>query len=58
MSAYDDPEIVWRVKKDHHAGLIVASHDRDRVQTLLSSYLTRFYNDFHTSLPAPDKATN
>ena len=58
MSAYNDPEIVWRVEKDHHAGLIVASHDRDRVQSLLTSYMSRFYVDFHTSLPAPDKPTN
>jgi biotin carboxylase len=58
MSAYTDPEIVWRVVKDHHAGLIVASPRRERVQELLTSYTERFYHDFHTSLPAPDKATN
>lgn len=58
MSAYTDPEIVWRVKKDHHAGLVVCSSRRERVQELLTSYMDRFYHDFHTSLPAPDKATN
>jgi hypothetical protein len=58
MSTYTDPEIVWRVTKDHHAGLIVASDDRARVQSLITSYMERFYTDFHTSLPAPDKATN
>lgn len=58
MSAYTDPEIVWRVKKDHHAGLVVCSPERERVQDLLTSYTDRFYHDFHTSLPAPDKATN
>ncbi len=30
-SAYDDPEIVWRLNKLHHAGLLVASHDPARV---------------------------
>jgi biotin carboxylase len=57
-SAYDDPEIVGRVTKDHHAGLIISSPDRHRVANLLSSYKERFYSDFHTSLPAPEKATN
>jgi biotin carboxylase len=58
MSAYDDPEIVMHVTKDHHAGLIVASDDSQRVQSLLKSYMERFYHDFHASLPAPDKATH
>ena len=31
MSAYTDPEIVIRVRKSHHAGLIVASPDSERV---------------------------
>ena len=25
LSAYDDPEVVWRLEKPHHAGLIVRS---------------------------------
>ena len=58
MSGYTDPEIVWRLEKDNHAGLIVAADDPERVQQLLSSYTDRFYRDFHTSLPAPDRATN
>src|SRR3954468_10861868 len=32
LSAYTDPEIVLRVHKRHHAGLIVASADESRVQ--------------------------
>ena len=56
MTAYDDPEIVMRVDKRHHAGLIVTSRDEARVRTLLDSYASRFYTDFHTSAPAPDRA--
>jgi biotin carboxylase len=56
-SAYTDPEIVWRLKKHHHAGLIVASKDPERIQELLESYIPRFYQDFHASLPLPDKPT-
>ncbi len=56
-STYTDPEIVVRLKKHHHAGLIVASKDPERVQELLESYIPRFYQDFHASLPLPDKPT-
>jgi hypothetical protein len=55
LSAYTEPEIVWRMHKHHHAGLIVASSDPKRVQELLESYMARFYEDFLTSMPAPDK---
>jgi biotin carboxylase len=56
-SDYNDPEIVWRLNKRHHAGLIVASKDAARVLDLLDSYTPRFYQDFHARLPAPDKPT-
>lgn len=54
-SSYDDPEIVWRLNKKHHAGLIVASPDYDRVEDLLKTYAERFYADFFASAPLPDK---
>jgi biotin carboxylase len=56
-SAYIDPEIVWRMNKHHHAGLIVASKDQKRVEELLHSYQERFYQDFHATAPIPDKPT-
>ena len=56
MSAYDDAEIVMRVDKRHHAGLIVASEDEGRVRGLLESYASRFFTDFHASAPAPERA--
>jgi biotin carboxylase len=52
---YDDPEIVKRIQKAHHAGLIVASPDIDRVDRLLADYRPRFYQDFHASAPPPDR---
>ncbi len=58
MQAYDDPEIVMRVKKRHHAGLIVASPDAARVRQLVESYPARFYTDFHASAPPPARATD
>jgi ATP-grasp domain-containing protein len=58
MSGYTDPEIVMRVRKRHHAGLIVASPTDERVQTLLDSYVGRFRSDFHASAPPPERAVD
>lgn len=54
-SAYRDPEIVSRVRRRHHAGLIVASSDPYRVEHLLDEYQRRFLEDFYAFEPAPDK---
>jgi hypothetical protein len=54
LSAYVDPEIVWRMHKDHHAGLIVASPSKQRVDELLASYTQRFTEDFVATLPAAE----
>ncbi|CAN5498489.1 ATPase [soil metagenome] len=58
MSGYDDPEIVWRIDKKSHAGLIVRAEDPARVEYLLDGYSARFYQDFYASMPAPDEATS
>ncbi len=55
-SAYDDPEIVYRVKKKHHAGLIVRSKKLERVDALLAEYSTRFARDFVAVVPPLEKA--
>jgi ATP-grasp domain-containing protein len=52
LSAYTDPEIVWRLEKKHHAGVIVVSPRVERVDELLRTYSTRFREDFVASLPA------
>lgn len=54
-SAYDDPEIVYRLNKPHHAGLVVASTDAQRVAQLLEAYSRRFYEDFYTTAPPLDR---
>jgi biotin carboxylase len=56
LSAYNDPEIAVRVRKSHHAGLIVTSPDADRIETLIDDYTRRFYLDFHASAPPPTSA--
>ncbi|MBI1296163.1 ATP-grasp domain-containing protein [bacterium] len=56
LSAYNDPEIVWRLAhKEHHAGLIVASSAHERVTSLLQQYEQRFAEEFLAVLPASDK---
>jgi biotin carboxylase len=57
-SAYDDDEVVWRLNKRHHAGLVLVSPESQRVQQLLDAYLHRFHHDFYASMPAPEKATD
>ncbi|HEX8557927.1 MAG TPA: ATP-grasp domain-containing protein [Pyrinomonadaceae bacterium] len=57
-SAYDDPEIVFRLNKRHHVGLLVASQDAARVDWLLDSYARRFLRDFSATLPAADRPTS
>jgi biotin carboxylase len=56
-SAYNDPEIVYRVNKFHHAGFIVKSANASRVTELLDGYARRFVHDFVASQPVPDKPT-
>lgn len=58
LSAYNDPEVVYRLKKHHHAGLIVRGDSPDRVASLLTNYRERFQRDFYASMPAPDKPTS
>jgi len=56
-SAYADPEIVYRVKKFHHAGLILQSPSQPRIEELLESYGKRFAADFLATQPVPEKPT-
>lgn len=56
-SAYTDAEIVHRLHKHHHAGIIVQSPSAARIETLTTQYAQRFLNDFCASMPVPDKAT-
>ena len=57
ISAFDAPEVVTRMKKNHHAGLIVCSENAGRVRELLDQYSTEFARRFLARLPAPEKPT-
>lgn len=58
LSAYNDPEVVERPQKDHHAIALVRSPSAERVEQLLNSYGERFLHDFHASLPPGEKPTD
>ena len=58
-SAYNDPEIVWRMDdKEHHVGLIARSHDAARIDDLIRNYARRFKQDFFASAPPRDKPSS
>jgi biotin carboxylase len=56
-SAFDAPEIVYRMKKHHHAGLIVQSEKAERVKALLEEYAVRFAETYLAVQPVPDRPT-
>ena len=56
-SMFTAPEIVYRMKKHHHAGLIVRSSDPTRVQAILDDYSEQFAHQFLATAPVPDKPT-
>jgi biotin carboxylase len=53
---FSDPEVVWRLNKKHHVGVIVRSDDQERIVELLDNYAQIIYHHFHASAPAPDSA--
>lgn len=56
-SAYQDPEIVWRLDKKHHVGFIVRSPSFARVGELLGSLTARVQQDFSAYAPPRDRPT-
>lgn len=55
LSSFADPEIAVRIRKHHHAGLIVKSADYARVEALLAQYVERFSRDFLATMPVPER---
>ena len=56
-STYNDPEVFLRIKKHHHAGLVLKSSDPHRIPVLLENYAQRFAHDFMAVEPPRDKPT-
>ena len=56
-SGYNDPEVHLRIKKHHHAGLVMKSSDPHRIPGLLQDYARRFSEEFMAVEPPRDKPT-
>jgi hypothetical protein len=54
-SAYTDEEIVYRVKKRYHVGLVVRSAKLERADELLNEYARRFSKEFTAVVPPPER---
>jgi hypothetical protein len=54
-SHYDDAEIVYRVSKPKHVGLIFYSNEQQRVEDLLGTYTQRITADFLAVAPAKER---
>jgi biotin carboxylase len=57
-SAYNDPEIVYRITKYHHAGFVLKSPQQPRIEELLASYAKRFQTDFLATAPVPERPSS
>lgn len=56
-SGYNDPEVFFRIKKHHHAGLILRSSDPRGLEELLQDYSQRFAEEFLAVEPPREKPT-
>jgi biotin carboxylase len=56
-SSYDAAEVVHRLNRHHHAGLILRADSADRIEHLIARYTDRFLEDFCAVVPPPDKPT-
>lgn len=54
-SAYDDKEIVYRVDKPRHVGLIFRTKKLDRLNELVEKYRTRITEDFLAVAPVKER---
>lgn len=55
LTAYREPEIVYRLDKPYHAGVVVAAEAPARVEQLIATFAPRFAHDFLAVAPPLDK---
>jgi len=56
-SAFNDPEVYLRIRRHHHAGLVLRSPHPLRIPQLLEEYALRFAEEFLAVEPPRDKPT-
>lgn len=57
-SGFADQEVVWRMSKNHHIGLIVRSPSGERVGELLDDYSARVRREFFATQPPRVRPTS
>jgi biotin carboxylase len=57
LSRFDAPEVVRRLEKHHHAGLLLQADSAERIEALVANYSERFLEEFCAFEPPPDKPT-
>ena len=55
-SAYNDPEVYWRMHKDHHVGMVLAGPDFERINSLTKEYLQRMAKDYMAVEPPTENS--
>lgn len=56
VSAYDAPEVVWKLSEEHHAAVILSSPKSARVDALLDEYTERLTRDILAIQPPTETA--
>ncbi len=57
-SSFREDEIVWRMRKEYHIGLIIRCKSRKYTLQLLNDYANRIQHEFHASTPPREKAAH
>ena len=55
-SQFNDPEVWWRMTKDHHVGLVLESPSFERLSYLIDDYIPRMQRDFMAIEPPATSA--
>ncbi len=58
LSGYTEKEIVWRMNKEYHVGLIFRSRSHKKILELLENYAQRFYEEFFATGPQLERPTD
>jgi biotin carboxylase len=58
LSMFNDPEVVWKLQEDYHAGIIVAADSAKRVSELMSKYVKMMQESVLAVAPPTETAVH
>jgi D-ala D-ala ligase C-terminus len=58
LTAFNAPEIYWRMNEEYHIGLVIKSESRERIIEILDDYAQKILKNFHASAPIRSKPTH